>query len=92
MDGRQATPVSAYYFDCRRYVRPGDIITYCMGGKDTENVKGQGKVLRVYEQFVVLAGRYTNITVNRWSITAFNNHAMQGGCFKNFEPIERRIN
>lgn len=68
-------------FDCRRFIKPGDKVRYDLGMKDTEMNRGVLSVKRVYEQFVVLQGTHTDITVNRWDIDVANGYKIEGGCF-----------
>ena len=67
-------------FDCRRFVKPGDKVSFSQGMKE-DDIKGTLKVKRVYEQFVVLQSTYTEVTVNRWNIISVNGWHIEGGCF-----------
>jgi hypothetical protein len=93
MDGRTALAqgvVPGRYFDCRRYLKQGDSVEFCMDGKDLEMFNGIAKVRKVYKDFVILSGRYTDITVNRWSITAVNGRKTKGGCFRDIPTLHER--
>jgi hypothetical protein len=79
-------------FDCRRYIKPGDAVKFHHDNKDNELSDGIFSVLEVYEQFVVLKGNRTNITVNRWDIESVNGYKITGGCFsKLLEVLDGRI-
>lgn len=79
-------------FDCRRYIKPGDAVKFHYDNKDSEISDGLFSVKEVYEQFVILSGNYTNITVNRWDIESVNGHKITGGCFsKLLEALDGRI-
>ena len=88
----KTTPMaySERLFDCRRYIKPGDIITFDFEIKDGDFLTGVGKVVAVYEQFVTLALTHTCWTVNRWDIKSLNGHDVVGGCFRKFETLEDR--
>ncbi len=77
-------------FDCRRYIKPGDIITFDFEIKDSDFLTGRGEVVEVYEQFVTLALANTRWTVNRWDIKSLNGHDVVGGCFREFKTLEER--
>jgi hypothetical protein len=79
-------------FDCRRYIKPGDAVKFHYDNKDSEISDGLFSVKEVYEQFVILSGNYTNITVNRWDIESVNGYKITGGCFsKLLEVLDGRI-
>ena len=70
------------FFDCRRYLRQGDLIEYDCGDIKNDFIfKGAARVKKVYEQFVYLSGYRTDIGVNCWDIKAVNGKPIQGGCF-----------
>lgn len=79
-------------FDCRRYIKPGDAVKFHYDNKGSEISDGLFSVKEVYEQFVILSGNYTNITVNRWDIESVNGYKITGGCFsKLLEVLDGRI-
>ncbi len=78
------------YFDCRRYLKQGDAIEFHVDIKDAEVFDGIAKVKKVYKDFVILSGRKTDITVNRWGILAVNGRKIQGGCFKDIPTLHER--
>lgn len=90
--GRASKPLSESYFDCRKWLKKGDLITY--GGFDREEVEAANGTLplkEAYERFVILKGKYTNVTINRWDIIAVNGHKVTtGGCFVNVPTLEER--
>ena len=93
MDGRTALAqdvMPGRYFDCRRYLKQGDSVEFHMEGKDLEMFNGIAKVRQVYKDFVILSGRNTDITVNRWSIKAVNGRKIQGGCFRDIPTLHER--
>ena len=67
-------------FDCRRFIKPGDRVRFCEGMKEDDR-RGIFPVKEVYEQFLVLRGKKTDITVNRWNVEAVNGFKIEGGCF-----------
>lgn len=67
-------------FDCRRYIKPGFKVRFCQGMKE-DDLRGILPVKRVYEQFLVLQGKHTEVTINRWNVQAVNGYKIEGGCF-----------
>ncbi len=67
-------------FDCRRFIKPGYKVRFSEGAKEDDR-RGVLPVKAVYEQFVVLQGEHTDVTVNRWNVQAVNGYKIEGGCF-----------
>lgn len=90
MDERLPKPIAAHYFDCRRYIKQGDSVEYYIEAKEADIFNGIAKVKKTYERFVILSGRHTDITVNRWDIESVNGKGVTGGCFKNLPSLFQR--
>lgn len=81
------------YFDCRRYVRPGDRIQIksmwsCDGTDDVSrrnSIMARGIVTAVYERFVKVRLKRVEECVNRNDIFSVNGMRVKGGNFRHFE-------
>lgn len=90
MDERLPKPIAAHYFDCRRYMKQGDVVKYYIDAKDADIFSGIARVKKTYKKFVVLSGKHTDITVNRWNIKSVNGKEVAGGCFKDLPSLFQR--
>lgn len=78
-----------WLFDCRRYVRPGDVITFTSSWHCNETQDATGVLLTpckaivsaVYERYVMVRLKRMTECVNRWDIQAVNGLRIHGGCF-----------
>ena len=78
-----------WLFDCRRYIRPGDVLTFesvwhCNETQDATGVLAtpcKAIVEVVHERFVTVRLKRLAECVNRWDISAVNGLKMHGGCF-----------
>ena len=74
-------------FDCRRYIRPGDMIWYdsmfaCPTADSVQrhsSIPHCAMVTAVYEKFVVVKLQKTVESVNRWNIISVNNRPFKRG-------------
>ena len=64
-------------FDCRRYIRPGDLLqvhTMKTGATGLYEVPQEAVVLQAFEKFVLVRYRFVTETVGRWNISKINGH------------------
>lgn len=81
------------YFDCRRYVRPGDHVMVdsswcCEAANNGRRVLGTpwaATVVEVYEKFIRVKLKKTIETINRWDILELRGCDLMNGCFYGFE-------
>lgn len=81
------------YFDCRRYVRPGDRVKVdsswcCDAANNARRVLGTmypAVVVAVYKKFIKVKLTKTIETINRWDIIELNGRDVMNGCFYGFE-------
>jgi hypothetical protein len=96
MDNRKALSKGIVHescFDCRRYLKQGDVVNYYIEAKEADIYNGRLKVKKAYKYFVVLSGKHTDVWINRWDILAVNGKKIEGGCFKNIPSLfERGMN
>lgn len=86
-----------FLFDCRNYIKPGDeVIFNSMAACPTvdyllrrDEISYSGKVIEVYENYVIVKLLNTTECANRWDITAVNNKKLrnQAGYFQGLERI-----
>lgn len=82
-------------FDCRRYIKPGDIVEFdsawwCnqVSGTGGHNmIRCRGTAVRAYPEFVLVKLRHVTECVNRWDIHSVNGKHVVNGCFKGCEAI-----
>lgn len=78
-----------WLFDCRRYIKPGDVITFPSAWHCNETQDATGVLLTpckaiveaVHERFVMVRLGHLTECVNRWDINAVNGLKMRAGCF-----------
>lgn len=76
-----------FYFDCRRYIKPGYMIWYdsmfaCPTADKVsrhESIPHCAMVTEVHEKFVRVKLRKTVETVNRWNIISVNGKPLRRG-------------
>lgn len=93
MDNRTMTAAGMFpsdMFDCRRYIKKGDLITYQRDTKDLEAYSGIGEAIAVYEQFVFVKGNKTNFCVNRWNIKQINHVRIVNGFMGRLQTLKQR--
>ena len=90
-----------FYFDCRRYIKPGDLIWYdsmfaCPTADKVarhDSIPHCAMVVAVYEKLVKVKLRKTTECVNRWNIISVNGKALKRGsevrtgCFAASKPV-----
>lgn len=85
-----------WLFDCRRYIQPGDVVTF-MSSWHCNEVQGTTGVLfapckaivsAVYERYVMVKLKHLTECVNRWDIQAVNGLKIHAGYFNGLK--ERR--
>ncbi len=84
------------YFDCRRYIKPGDIIEYgsvwgCEGietvGWRRDQLMWRGRVVKVYEKFIFVKLKNVTEGLNRWNIHTLNGRRVKNDCFYGFKEV-----
>lgn len=94
MDSRVLASKGGYskdVFDCRRYIKSGDAVTWHVDIKDIDLFSGLNKVVNVYEHFIIIKCEHIILTLNRWEIETVNGHKVSaGGCFCNVPSLFER--
>ncbi len=78
------------YFDCRRYIRPGDRVVidsvWCcdrvvIDSAHRHQMPSCGMVVAVYRKFIRVKLKKVTECVNRWDILELNGRDVMNGCF-----------
>jgi len=85
---RAPAPVSEELFDCRKYIKIGDIVKFesMQGCSKIDDVLRHcskpytGVVVKVYEKFIFVKLRKIVECCNRHDILELNGHKVKGGC------------
>ncbi len=85
--------VTRQYFDCRRYIKPGDRVEFnsmwgCSSSDDVARRNPSvysGNVTKVYERFVMVKLKRVEECVNRCDILSINGKKVTGVSFRHCE-------
>lgn len=81
------------YFDCRRYIHPGDRVMidsmWCCDstedGAHRHQIPSYGTVVAVYRKFIRVKLKKVTECVNRWDVLELRGRNVMNGCFAGHE-------
>ncbi len=81
--------VDPYYFDCRHFIVPGDMVSIDRDKDNNEFIGDYVEVDKVYERFISLKTK-AHYMCNRWNIQSVNGHKVTAGCLINCPTLKER--